>query len=239
MKTFRMMTVVSAMAAAPLGVMALAAPALAQSSDHGDWSATLGAASDNRSKDASKTNGDPYAYGTVTWTSPSGLFYVAPIGFETIDSSTGSDLELQTYAGLKTKVAGFGLDLRAAYKYQTDANPGADEDAFEFTANLTRNFDRIQTRIQVQVSPDGTGSVRDWQWVEGRVGYEVTDRLVGSIAVGRREQDNSIDYTGWNAGFAYKATDAIDLDLRWYDTDVSNPTDQYAGQLVAAVAFKF
>ena len=131
------------------------------------------------------------------------------------------------------------MDLRAAYKYQTDANPGADEDAVEFTANLTRNFDRIRTRIQLQVSPDGTGSVRDWQWVEGRVGYEVTDRLVGSVAVGRREQDNSIDYTGWNAGFAYKATDAIDLDLRWYDTDVSNPTDQYAGQLVAAVAFKF
>ena len=95
MKTFRMMTVASAMAAASLA-FALASPVLAQSSDHGDWSATLGAATDNRSKDASKTNGDPYAYGTVTWTSPSGLFYVAPIGFETIDSSTGSDLELRT-----------------------------------------------------------------------------------------------------------------------------------------------
>ena len=60
-----------------------------------------------------------------------------------------------------------------------------------------------------------------------------------TVAVGRREQDNSIDYTGWNAGFTYKAADNLDLDLRWYDTDVSNPTDQYAGQLVAGATIKF
>ena len=234
MKSLRMMIVPSTALIGALALTSLASPVLAQ-----DWGVAFGAATDNRSKDASKTNGDPYAWGTVTWTSPSGLFYVAPIGFETIDSSTGSNLELQAYTGLKTKVSGFGLDLRAAYKYQTDANPGADEDAFEFTANLTRSFGDIRTRVQVQVSPDGTGGVRDWQWVEGRVGYAFTDRLEGSVAVGRREQNNSIDYTGWNAGFAWKAADHIDLDLRWYDTDVSNPTDQYAGQLVAGATFKF
>jgi len=214
---------------------AVALPALAQDSP---WTFSLGAATDNRSKDASKSDGHPYAYGTVEWESADGFFYAAP-GFETIDSSTGSKLELQAYAGVRPQVAGFDLDLRAAYKQQVDADPGADNEAWEFTANLSRSIGPASARLQLQHSPDGTGGVRDWTWVEGRLGWAFTDRLEGTAAIGRREQDDSVDYTGWNAGLTFAARRNLDLDLRWYDTDADVPGDQYAGALVAAVSFSF
>src|SRR5687768_4470764 len=57
----------------------------------GEWSFALGAATDNRSKEASKSDGDPYVWGQTEWASASGLFY-GGAGFETIKSSTGSEL---------------------------------------------------------------------------------------------------------------------------------------------------
>ena len=214
---------------------AIALPATAQDSP---WTFSLGAATDNRSKDASKSDGNPYVYGTAEWESADGLFYAAP-GFETIDSSTGSKLELQAYAGIRPEIAGFDLDLKAAFKQQIDADPGTDNEAWEFTANLSRSIGPASARLQLQHSPDGTGGVRDWTWVEGRLGWAFTPKLKGTAAIGRREQDNSVDYTGWNVGLAYALKPDLGLDLRWYDTDADVPGDQYAGALVAAVNFSF
>ena len=45
----------------------------------------------------------------------------------------------------------------------------------------------------------------------------------GAAAIGRREQDNSLDYTAWNAGVTYALTDNIDADLRYYATDADVP----------------
>ena len=78
----------------------------------GDWSFALGAATDNRSKDASKSDGDPYVWGQAEWESASSLFY-GGAGFETIRSSTGSELELEAGAGFAPAVAGFAPDLNA------------------------------------------------------------------------------------------------------------------------------
>ena len=217
----------------------LAAPASAQ--DAG-WAMTVGAATDNRSKDASKSDGKPFVFGTAEWSSASGFFYAGP-GFETIDSSTGSKLELQAYAGIRPQVAGFDLDLKAAYKHQVDANPGADNDAWEFTANLSRSIGPAKARLQLQHSPDGSGGVKSWTWVEARAGWDFTDKLEGAIALGRREQDGAPDYTGWNAGLTYAATRSLDLELTYYDTNAKVPlgqsTRQYDGALVAGVRAYF
>ena len=214
---------------------AIALPATAQDSP---WTFSLGAATDNRSKDASKSDGNPYVYGTAEWESADGLFYAAP-GFETIDSSTGSKLELQAYAGIRPEIAGFDLDLKAAYKQQIDADPGTDNEAWEFTANLSRSIGPASARLQLQHSPDGTGGVRDWTWVEGRLGWDFTDRLEGTIALGRREQDAAPDYTGWNAGVRYALAPSLDLDVRYHDTDAEPSNPQYARALVAGFTTYF
>lgn len=219
-----------------MAATALASPALAQ--DAGDWTVSFGAATDNRSKDASKSQGDPYAWGAVEWESASGAFYVGP-GFETIKSSTGSDLELELGGGWRPQVMGFDLDLNATYKYQVDADQGADNDAWEFTADVKRSIGPASARLRLQHSPDGTGSTEAWTWVSVRGGWDFTDKLTATAEIGRREQDNSVDYTGWNAGFSYALTRNMEAEVRYYDTDADANNPQYADAVVAGISFAF
>jgi uncharacterized protein (TIGR02001 family) len=232
----RTLTTVAAFAAA---LLAVAAPAAAQdAAPSGDWSFAFGAATDNRSKDASKSDGDAFVWGEAQWSSASGLFYAGP-SFETVRSSTGSELELKASAGLRPQVAGFDLDFNAAWKYQVDANPGADNDAWEFTADVKRSIGPASGRLRLQYSPDSIGSTEAWTWVEARVGWDFTDKLSATASIGRREQDNSIDYTGWNAGLTWALTRNIEADLRYHATDADVPGEQYADALVAGISFAF
>jgi uncharacterized protein (TIGR02001 family) len=233
----RTLTTGAALAAA---LLAVAAPAAAQDgfAPAGDWSFAFGAGTDNRSKEASKSDGDAFVWGEAEWASASGLFYAGP-SFETIRGSSGSELELKASAGVRPQVAGFDLDLNAAYKYQVDANPGVDDDAWEFTADVKRSIGPASGRLRLQYSPDSTGSTEAWTWVEARVGWDFTNKLSGTASIGRREQDNSLDYTGWNAGLSYALTRNIEADLRYHATDADVPGEQYADALVAGISFAF
>ena len=71
-----MLRTLTTVAAAATALLALAPAAAAQDADN--WSFALGAATDNRSKEASKTNGDPFVWGEAEWESDSGLFYAGP-----------------------------------------------------------------------------------------------------------------------------------------------------------------
>ena len=209
-----------ALAAATL----LATPAAAQTF-------TLGAATDNMSKGLSKTRGESALIGEVEWRS--GRAY-SRTGFQTIQNSGGSDLELSATTGYRPSVAGFDLDLNAVYKYQVDSAPTYDNDAWEFTADVKRSVGRASGQVRLQYSPDGTGSTEAWTWVEAQAGWTITDRLKGTAAIGRREQDGGEDYSAWNAGVSYSLTSQIRTDLRYYDSDTAEP-----GSVVAAVRFTF
>lgn len=216
-------------------LVAAGAPAFAQSS--GSWSFEVGAGTDNRSKDTSKSGNDGYAYGTATWESGDGLFYVAP-GVQTIQAG-GSNIETALIVGYQPEAYGYQFDVNLAYKYRIDANPGYDDDTWEATGNVSRAIGPAKARLQVQYSPDQAGTAKAFTWVEGRVGWTFTPQLNGTIAVGRREQNGAPDYTGWNAGVTYALTDALDLDLRYYDTDAHTFGEQYEDALVAKVSFGF
>ena len=214
---------------------ALASPVLAQDAPVSDpWSFAVGAATDNRSKDASKSAGDPFVYGEAEWESADGFFYAGP-SIETIKASTGSELETKTGIGIRPEIAGFDVDLNVAYKWQIDADDGQDDDSWEFTSNVSRSIGPASARLQVQYSPDSTGSTEAFTWVEAQVGWDFDDKLSASAAVGRREQDKNVDYTGWNAGVSYAVTPDLELDLRWFDTNAGDQGEQYEGALVAGV----
>ena len=83
----RTLTNAALLAAAPLVLLASGSHA----QDAGKWSFSAGAATDNRSKAASKSDGNPFVYGAAEWESASGLFYGSG-GLETIDGG-GSKLE--------------------------------------------------------------------------------------------------------------------------------------------------
>lgn len=219
-----------------LALALTAAPAVAQDMP-GQWAIGFGAGTDNRSKAASKTLGEEYVWVSGQWESDSGFVYVSG-GFEGIDSN-GSETEGELNLGIRPEVAGFDLDLSATHKWQLDANPGADAEAWEFTANLSRSIGPARARLQLQHSPDGTGSTRAWTWVEARAGWEFNETVSASAAIGRREQDNAIDYTGYNAGVAWAIGRHAELDVRWYGTDGPGSDPRYADSLVAEISFAF
>lgn len=233
-----MLRTLTTAAVAATALLACAAPAAAQDAPAGAWSFAFGAATDNRSKEASKSDGDAFVWGEAEWESASGLFYAGP-GFQTIKSSSGSELELEVGAGLRPEIAGFDLDLNATHKYQVDAAAGYDDSAWEFTADVKRSIGPASGRLRVQYSPDGMGGTEEWTWVEARVGWDFTDKLEGTASIGRREQNNSLDYTGWNAGFTYAVTDHVEAELRYHATDANVPGEQYADALVAGISFAF
>ena len=220
-------------------LLALAIPAAAQdAAPAGSWSFAIGTATDNRSKGASKSDGEAFVFGEAEWESASGLFYAGP-GLQTIKSSSGSELELEVGAGLRPEVAGFDLDLNVAHKFLIDAAAGYDDSAWELTADVKRSIGPASGRLRVQYSPDGMGGTEAWTWVEARLGWDFTNRLEGTAAIGRREQDNSLDYTAWNAGLTYALTDNLDGELRYYATDADVPGAQYADSLVVGISLAF
>ena len=219
-------------------LLAFAVPAAAQDAAAGSWAFAVGAGTDNRSKGASKSDGDAYLWGEAEWENASGLLY-GGAGFQTIKSSSGSDLEVEAGFGVRPELAGFDLDLNATYKSQIDAVAGYDDTAWELTADVKRSIGPASGRVRFQYSPDGMGGTEAWTWVEARLGWDFTNKLEGTAAIGRREQDNSLDYTAWNAGVTYALTDNLDADVRYYATDADVPGEQYADSLVAAISLAF
>ena len=198
----------------------------------------IGAGTDNRSKNASKTNGEAYAYGIVDWAPATGDVYVSG-SIEGVDSN-GADWESRLLVGWAPQFAGFDFDINAAHKWLVDPVPGVDDDSWEFTANVSRSIGPASARLQYQYSPDAIGSTGSFSWVEARVGWEFTPRLEGTAAIGRREQRNSVDYTGWNVGATYALTRNLELDVRYYDPDVDLPADnKYDDTVVAEIRLAF
>jgi len=201
-----------------------------------NWTFELGAGSDNRSKGASKSGNDPYVFGEMQWNAASGFY--ADLEFETIDSS-GSTVETEMEAGWQYSALGFDFDTSASHKWRVGAVEGHDDAAWEYQFDVMRDFGAVDTRFRVEHSPDGLGSTEAWTWVEGRVRFPLTDNLKASATLGRREQDNAPDYTGWNAGVAYALTDTTSVDLRWHGTDIEEQGEQYEDALVASVLVAF
>ncbi|KPF78919.1 hypothetical protein IP78_10045 [Brevundimonas sp. AAP58] len=225
-------------------LIALPGLALAQDRDNArfdpnrasPWTFELGGATDNRSKGASKSSGDPYVFGEVQYNAANGFY--ADAEFETIDSA-GSRVETEVEAGWQGSGGGFDFDVSVSHKWRVNADPGQDDAAVELQFDVMRDFGAVDTRLRVEHSPDGLGSTEAWTWVETRVRWPIVDRLQGAVMVGRREQDNGPDYTGWSAGVAYALTEVTELELAWHGTDIGDQGEQYEDALVAAILVAF
>lgn len=230
--------------AAALAPFALATSALAQDRDNArydpdrgsPWTFEFGAATDNRSKGASKSGGDPYVFGEAQYNAETGFY--ADAEFETIDSA-GSRVETEVEAGWQFSSLGLDFDTSTSHKWRVDADPGQDDAAWEFQFDVIREFGPADARLRIEHSPDGLGSTKAWTWVETRLRWPLADRLEAGVTVGRREQDNAPDYTGWSAGVASALTEILELDLAWHGTDAEDQGEQYEDAVVAGITLSF
>ena len=221
----------SALTAAALLAMPMAAQA--QSS----WDVSAGATTDNRSKDASKSDGKPSVWGEALWNSASGMFYAGP-AYETLNMG-GAELGYAFFAGARPSFAGFDFDLQTSYKALVEADKGFDDGTFEVKVDAMRAVGPVKTRLRAEYSPDGLGGTEEWSWVSAQVAYPLTRTLTASAEIGYRDQENNIDYTGYNAGVTYAVAPRLGLDVRWHGTDANIPGEQHNDRFVASVTYGF
>ena len=223
---------------AALAVSLLAgASATAASAQSGSWKAHMGAGTDNRARDISKSDGEAMVWGRALWHSEGGAIYAGP-AFETLNMG-GSELGYGVMIGARSSFAGFDFDLQSSYKTLLDADAGFDDGTFEFKADAMRAIGPVKTRLRAEYSPDGLGGTEEWSWVSAQVAYPLSRSLTASVEVGYRDQENNIDYTGYNAGVTYAVTPKMGLDVRWHGTDANIPGEQHNDRFVASVTYGF
>lgn len=222
-------------------VLALSAaaviPAGTAQAQSGNFVFAVGASSDNRQRDISKSEGEASIWGRATWNSDNNRYYVQA-AYETLDMG-GSDLGLAAYTGMRTQIAGFNADLQISYKALVDADAAFDHDTFETKVDLTRTVGQTRTRLRAEYSPDGLGATEQWVWVSAYAAYPITRKLSVSGEIGYRDQENNVDYTGYNAGVTYAITPKLGVDVRWHGTDANLPVEAHKDSVVAGLTYSF
>jgi uncharacterized protein (TIGR02001 family) len=204
-------------------------------------SANVGVTSDYVFRGTSQSAEDPAFQGGLDATC--GMFY-AGVWASSIEFGTDASTEIDLYAGLKKTIGRFSFDVGLIYY----AYPGASNVIAPNGADGQLDFFEIKAGASTEVWKDGTLGATvfyspDYQiesgdvWtVEGSfsqalpkvgmfsptfsalVGYQTGDSSTWRAAFANG--DNSFIY--WNAGVTFGFLEKWSLDLRYWDTDISN-----------------
>lgn len=211
-------------------LFACALPAAASAQDI-NW--TVGVASEYIGKGIGKSNGEIAPFGSVEI--GTGQVY-ASVFASTAEISSGADAETITTIGWRPTVGDVKFDLAILNRDLPGSRNGVDSNYFEYQADASRAFGRVNTRLRVNYSPDGFAATREAWWIELQASTALDSKTKASIAVADRSADGGAEYVAWNAGVKRKLTDNVSLDLRWFDTDGHGFGEPYEGRLVASLS---
>lgn len=196
----------------------------------------VGVASEYMGKGAAKSNGEVAWSGQVEVTE--GDFH-ASVFASTAELSQGSDAEIITTVGWAPEALGFEWDFAVLNRDLPGTAAGVDSNYWEYQADVSRSVGPVSGRVRVNYTPDGFASTEEAWWVEAQAAYKISSKTKASAALGTRRAHGGADYTAWNVGVKHKLTEAISVDVRWYDTDQHDLGDSYDGRLVGALTFAF
>ena len=151
-----------------------------------------------------------------------------------------TEAEIDLYAGIRPEFAGWNWDVGVVGYFYTGQPDGADYDYVELKAAASRAIGPATFGAAVYWSPDYFGASEDEAtYVEANAAFTPADKWTISGAVGRQYLSSDFDYTTWNVGAAYALTDALTLDLRYYDTDEHDFGQIYESRAVATLKAAF
>ena len=205
--------------AAAVGSLALAGAAQAQ--DGGPTFAfNIGANTDYVFRGLSQTDEDPSVFGGVDATM--GIGY-AGVWVSNVDFGNGTDAEFDIYAGIKPTVGPVTFDLGVIYYGYVDQPSGSNEDYWEGKVAASVPAGPATLGAAVYYSPEFFGKTGEAWYYEANAAIAIPDTKFSlSGAIGRQEVDKAVDYTTWNAGVGFALTDHVSLDLRYWDTNLSD-----------------
>lgn len=201
-----------------------------------DFSGQVGVASQYVGKGLGKSAEDPSVFGSVEI--EVGQFY-ASVFASTAELSQGSDSEIVSAIGYRPEVAGFDLDLSVINRELPGTRAGVDANYMEYQADVSRKLGPVAARLRVNYTPDGFAATREAWWVEAQGSIALDSMTKASAALAERSAEGGAEYVAWNVGIKRKLTDAIALDVRWFDTDGHSYGEAYEGRLVGALSLSF
>lgn len=222
---------------APFSIAVVAlAPVVPSVAEAQSFSGELGVASQYIGKGLGKSDGDIAPFAKVE--APLGQTY-ASVFVSDAAGAQGYDMEIVSTLGWRPKAAGFAFDLGVLNRELPGSRAGVDANYWEYQADAARKLGPVATRLRVNYSPDGFAATRAAWWLELQGAVAVSAATKVSAAVANRMADGGVDYNAWNLGAKHRLTDAVALDLRWYDTDRHSAGEPYEGRLVASAAYSF
>jgi len=201
-----------------------------------DFSGEIGVATENTGKGLGKSGGEPGVFGAVAVNQ--GDFYAELSGLS-VDIAQGADTEMVATVGWAPKVGVWSFDVSAMHKTLLGSPAGYDDTFMEYQADVSRTIGRVGLRMRVNYSPDTSGGTDEAWWLEAQGGVALDSRTRATIALGERITDGDVAYLAWNAGVKRKLTDALALDVRWFDTDSHALGERYEGRLVGSLTVSF
>jgi uncharacterized protein (TIGR02001 family) len=219
-----------------------------------DWaiSYNFGVTSDYVFRGFSQSAEDPTVQGGVDVTYK--LFYVGvwasgvDFGRDAFNREIGR-AEVDIYAGIKPVLGPVTFDFGVIYYAYPGANdlPGAELDYVELKAGASGTVWKDGTLgLTVFYSPEYTGEVGNVWTIEGTfaqvlpklrditptfsatLGYNIGDSAAYSTFVGNGDDS----YLYWNAGVSFAFHERFSIDLRYWDTNISDSNGFCSGQVL-------
>lgn len=156
-----------------------------------------------------------------------------------VDFGDGTDAEIDVYGGVKPTYQGFNFDVGFVYYGYAGQPSGSPWDYWEAKAAVSHAVGKGSLGAAVFYSPDFTGKTGDAFYTEVNASYPVLEKVSISGALGHQEIDQAPSYTTWNVGGTLAITDAISLDVRYWDTDSHDLGSIYDSRIVATAKAVF
>lgn len=138
------------------------------------------------------------------------------------EDSSDTNIEWDFYAGFG---GGFGespawWDVGIIYYAYPDSGD-LDYDFVELYGGIGADFEYgLGIGAYLYLDPDNEN-----YYVEGSAGYSFTDSFSADLTLGNYSFDGGGDYTTYNLGATYATPIGLDLDLRYWDTDINGSDD--------------
>lgn len=220
-----------------LGSLALSFVASQAVAGQTDVSLSAGVASDYVFRGVSQTDEKPQGFAGVS--ASAGDIYVGAWA-SNVDYGDSTDAEVDLYGGWQQEINGWAFDAGAIFYAYPGQPDRVDYDYAEAKLALSHNLGQLSLGTSVYYSPDFFGPIDEATYGEVNAAYGFASDWAVSAAYGHQGLSSSQDdYSTWNIGLSWDATDKLALDLRYHDTDAHDAGVLYEGRVVGALTASF
>lgn len=170
----------------------------------------------------SQTFNNAAVQGGLDWDTGMGFHAGTWASSVNFNDGNAATTELDLYAGYGGKVDNFSYDLGFTYYWYPGAPGALNYNLWEVYGKAGYDFGVASLTAYVAYTPENFGNTGDATYTNLSFGIPVADMFSVSGGVGYWMLTNGFkDQTDWNVGATLKVYDWLDIDARYYDSDVS------------------